>query len=275
MHGPDKTSQTMAYYDESHIAKIYAIKRIREDFFKKSKTTRVPLDFIQDKLGESFIQISHENKYKTHIEPVKKSGHSKKKQIIQDAIVLYTTKGYRKTTLKDVSRKAGVSMPSLYHYFPEKRDLFIEVIEYVIQEWREDLKEALSHSNDPTERGVIRFEVFQKHHPRIGEILDHLSTEASRGDLWAADRLKQVFSRLMESVLESILTSIKKGIMRNLDSELMAYFFIKINEAATQRLALDDKYSPSEIMSFVADLIAFGLLTPERQKRMAEKQKKY
>jgi hypothetical protein len=34
-----------------------------------------------------------------------------------------------------------------------------------------------------------------------------------------------------------------------------------IDEAAVQRLALDDRYTTRELMSFVADMIAFGFLT--------------
>lgn len=274
LHEPDKTSQTMAYYDKSHIDKIEAIKKIKTDFLKNSKTTRVPLDYIQDKLGPA--QGIPENRIIKEERPASvfagKQKNLKKKQIIKEALVLFTTKGYRKTTLKEISKKVGISMPSLHHYFPDKRELFVEAVDHVIQEWRDDVSQALSETDDPTQKGVIMFECFQKHHPKISEILDYLSSEAGMGDKWAIERMKNVFSKLMENVLASTQAGIEKGIMRDLNPELMAYFFIKINEAATQRLALDDKYTPEQIMAFVADIIAFGLLTPERQASLAAKQ---
>ncbi len=273
LHEPDKTSQTMAYYDESHKIKLDLIKKIKSNFLKDAKTTRVPLDFIQDKLEEYLPKTKLTSPGPTSIK-IKPNipGSEKKKQIIREALVLYTMHGYRKTTIRDVCKKAGISTPSFYHYFPDKRELFVEAIEYVIEEWREEVAATVGKISDATERGVIMFEIFQKHHPRISEVIDYLATEASTGDPWAANRLKQVFSLLMEGVLKSTRTAIHRGVMRDADPELMAYFFIKINEAATQRLALDNKYSAAEIMSFVADLIAFGLLTPERRKRLTEKQ---
>lgn len=68
-------------------------------------------------------------------------------------------------------------------------------------------------------------------------------------------------SILMENILKITKEGIEKGTIRRVDADLLAYFFFMIDEAAVQRLALDDKYTIKEIMSFVADMIAFGFLT--------------
>ena len=51
---PFRTGQTMAYYDQSHLRRLETIQRIKLDFLKSAKTSRVPLDLIKHKLTESY-----------------------------------------------------------------------------------------------------------------------------------------------------------------------------------------------------------------------------
>ncbi len=47
-----------------------------------------------------------------------------RKAIIQSALTIFAQKGYRDTSMQDVSRLAGLSTGNLYRYFPDKRALY-------------------------------------------------------------------------------------------------------------------------------------------------------
>jgi AcrR family transcriptional regulator len=51
----------------------------------------------------------------------------KKELILDAAFKCFSVYGYTKSSLKDVSRLAGISRASLYTYFKNKRDLFINM----------------------------------------------------------------------------------------------------------------------------------------------------
>src|SRR4030042_3690798 len=54
LHQPFRTGQTMAYYDRSHLRRLETIQKIKVDFLKSAKTSRVPLDLIKHKLTEDY-----------------------------------------------------------------------------------------------------------------------------------------------------------------------------------------------------------------------------
>lgn len=54
---------------------------------------------------------------------------ARRQQLIQMALLLFSEKGYRGTSVRDIARAAGVNEALLYHYFSSKADLFREVLD--------------------------------------------------------------------------------------------------------------------------------------------------
>ena len=52
---------------------------------------------------------------------------------LEAALHLFSTQGFRGTTMRQIADHAGVSMGNLYYHFPAKEDIFTELIE---QYWR-------------------------------------------------------------------------------------------------------------------------------------------
>ncbi|NSX54339.1 TetR/AcrR family transcriptional regulator [Parasulfitobacter algicola] len=48
-------------------------------------------------------------------------------QIIREATSLFRAKGFAATSMNDVARVVGVSKPAIYHYFKNKKELFVAV----------------------------------------------------------------------------------------------------------------------------------------------------
>jgi AcrR family transcriptional regulator len=61
------------------------------------------------------------------VDPVK---HAEKKRHITDtAAGLFAQKGFDRTTVADICKSADISTGSLFHYFPTKRAIFLEIFE--------------------------------------------------------------------------------------------------------------------------------------------------
>lgn len=59
-----------------------------------------------------------------------KANEERRQQIINGALVVFSQKGFEKTTNKDIARAAGIGSPGLiYHYFKNKADLLRQVLE--------------------------------------------------------------------------------------------------------------------------------------------------
>ena len=267
LHQPYKTGQTMAYYDQSHLRRLEIIQKIKLDFLKTAKTTRVPLDFIMHKMNEGYTLTKSGG---PTVRPLNKKNRDraqkKKEEIIEATLKLYADRGYYLTNIRDIAREVGMSGPAFYHYFQDKRELFVEVIEYVVRNYRQEVIEALKKEKNPVERSKIMFLTFSKQYPKIGEILNQLRAGVAIGDEWARERLSRLYGEMTKNVYKELSVGIENGVIRDVDPELLAFFNVFFHELAVHRASIDDKYTTQEVVAFVADMLYHAFLTEKGKK---------
>ena len=66
-----------------------------------------------------------------------------RKRLLDVAGERFAARGYAATGMRDLAAAAGVSTGSLYHYFPDKRTLFEQLVEQTVDADLADLEEAL------------------------------------------------------------------------------------------------------------------------------------
>lgn len=60
--------------------------------------------------------------------PIQKRSIEKRKKIIDTASKIFNDKGYLNTTTAEIAKEAGLATGSVYAYFKDKKDIFIEVL---------------------------------------------------------------------------------------------------------------------------------------------------
>jgi len=78
--------------------------------------------------------------------------NQKRKQIIDGAIKEFVSKGFHKSTVKDIAAAAGLSMGTLYNYINTKEDILYLVYDYMTNILTEEMERAMSGIEDPKER---------------------------------------------------------------------------------------------------------------------------
>ncbi|MFZ1986391.1 MAG: TetR family transcriptional regulator [Desulfatitalea sp.] len=267
LHRPNKSGQTMADYNHSHVKRLEAIQRIKLEYLKTAKTSRIPLDFIKHKLSEGYSWVKPGRaETETRTGKTSKRGQKKKEDIIEATLRLYAHRGYYLTKIRDITKAVGISSPTFYRYFKDKRELFVETIEYVVKNFKREIKEALKGEKDLSRRSMIMFDTFYAHYPKIGEILNQLRSGVIIGDPWAKDRLSRLYREMMEDLIKEIQGAIKNGIVRPVNPTLLAYFNLVIDEVAMHLTSMDDTYSIDEVMYFVGDMLNNAFLTEKGKK---------
>ena len=66
-----------------------------------------------------------------------------RKRLLDTAGEMFAARGYAATGMRDLAAAAGVSTGSLYHYFPDKRALFEQLVERTVEADLADLEETL------------------------------------------------------------------------------------------------------------------------------------
>jgi len=257
---PDKTGITSAYYGQKHLKRLQAIQRFKGEYSRLTGKSRMPIEMLralierEDPLKRSIISKA----LKVDLSGLDADGR-RRKEIIVSALMLYAERGYYRTSVRDIAREAGISAPTFYKYFPNKRELFVEVIEYVIKKFRNEYRGALEEADDWFMVANILIESFHDNYPLIGEIMNQLRAGVAINDPWAKDRLKKIYADLTEDFAIYIAKAIDGGFIREFDEELLAYIIINLAEATYQRVSFDDKYDFVDTAEAILGLVYYGL----------------
>jgi len=76
-------------------------------------------------------------------------------RIVQAALHLFGTLGYRGTTVDDIAQRAGMSKANVLYYFKHKEDVYVAVLQHTLTVWLEPLR-TLDASGNPREE-LIRY----------------------------------------------------------------------------------------------------------------------
>ena len=261
LHPPTKTGRTMAYYDSSHLDRLSAIKRLRKDL-------RMPIAFLKQelkRLGELGQRPSDENA--TPVVELEPKG-SRKAEIINAAIEVFSQNGYHRAKVSDITRKAGISIGTFYIHFQNKRDLFIEVVEEVFRHIVGDAAKNIKGEEDLGKRLVIRGRAFFENNSRYVEILNQLRAEIASDEQWPQEKLNRMYQALTGPVIKEAREGIERGEIRaGVDPELLAFALTGLIEVLSFRISLDKKYTLEDAMRFIGDLVLSGVVPSNMKER--------
>mgnify|MGYP003875680651 CR=1 FL=1 len=68
--------------------------------------------------------------------------------ILDAALDVFSTEGFRGATLDQIAREAGLSKPNLLYYFASKEAIYTELLTTLLHTWLNPLK-ALDADGDP------------------------------------------------------------------------------------------------------------------------------
>ncbi|MCR5855408.1 TetR family transcriptional regulator C-terminal domain-containing protein [Mesorhizobium sp. J428] len=73
----------------------------------------------------------------------------KRETILEAALEVFSTHGFRGSTIDQIAAAAGMSKPNLLYYFRRKEDIFTTLIQRLLDTWLAPLRE-LDEEGDPT-----------------------------------------------------------------------------------------------------------------------------
>ncbi|MCX7595914.1 MAG: TetR/AcrR family transcriptional regulator [Fischerella sp.] len=68
-----------------------------------------------------------------------------RKELLMKSFDLFAEKGYASITMREIAKGLGVSTGTLYHYFPSKEALFLQLVE---EQTRQDILNFLAEAGD-------------------------------------------------------------------------------------------------------------------------------
>jgi AcrR family transcriptional regulator len=73
-------------------------------------------------------------------------------RILQKALELFSQKGYDATSVREICQAAGVTKPTLYHFYGSKEGVYRALVEGTLEEYRRTVRDLVSSPGSVAER---------------------------------------------------------------------------------------------------------------------------
>lgn len=75
-------------------------------------------------------------------------GEERRKQLLSVALDEFNTNGFYGTSTRSICRKAGISSGLLFHYFPNKESIYLELVKIGVEEMHIDTTKAMQEPKE-------------------------------------------------------------------------------------------------------------------------------
>ena len=190
---------------------------------------------------------------------------AQRQRVLDAALTCFGRKGFHETTMKDISREAGVSYGVAYHYFPNKEEIFAAAA---------DLERgARSSAYDEAERGVdtrdslnnlMRYRIARGADPERQidvNLRVHIHAESARNP-----RLNDEFRQGVEELLRRFSAVVRRGHERrevnpDVDPVAMAQVLLAIHDGLLAQKSTFPEMDVNRFLDAVIVLLNCNLWT--------------
>jgi AcrR family transcriptional regulator len=187
-------------------------------------------------------------------------GPSMREQILAAAVQLFAEYGYHAAPLRDIARIAGIQAASIYHHYPNKQALLIEIMETHMQRLNNGLEHILRTRNDPLQR---LYEAIA-HHIRLHTTYksEFFIVDTELRSLEGESRpyilsLRDKYEALLQELLQD---GIEQGIFRPTDVKVTSYALIAMCTEVAVWFRPDGRLSVQQVILMYREFITQGLL---------------
>jgi AcrR family transcriptional regulator len=187
-------------------------------------------------------------------------GKSMRESILAAAVQLFAAYGYNAAPLRDIARIAGIQAASIYHHYPNKQALLMEIMETYMHRLNESTEHILSHYDDPLQRlslaiaNHIRLHTTYKDEFFIIDTEIRALEEQNRASILS---LRDHYEALLQEILRD---GMERGVFRRTDVKVSSYAIIAMCTAVATWFRPDGRFSVQQVIEMYRQIIVQGLL---------------
>jgi AcrR family transcriptional regulator len=189
---------------------------------------------------------------------VQEQKDAKKKHIINSALQVFAQKGFHNTSVQDICKAAGVSIGSIYFYFPNKESILEAVTDAVADEISASVTQATESENDLREligKGIRGLFSALNANPSIAPFLRANSYIAEMKQ--KRDDILQLSTSGFTQILDAV---VRKGMIQPLNLELASIVITNaVYSLVRYRNINEGHVEIDEIADFLTAFIVRGL----------------
>jgi AcrR family transcriptional regulator len=200
-------------------------------------------------------------------------GRSMRDDIMAAAVKLFAEFGYHAAPLRNIAKEAGIQAASIYHHYPNKQSLLVEIMETYMQHLNNDLERILRTCDDPLQRlqaAVTNHIRLHTSHKAEFFIIDteirSLEDKQRAYILSLRDRYESLIQEILRDGME-------RGVFRLNDVKVTSFAIITMCTEVATWFHPEGRLMVQEVINIYLQIITRGLLneTEIEQKREVSK----
>ena len=183
--------------------------------------------------------------------------------IAQAAKEIFAERGYQRATLEDIAQRAGISKATIYLYYRNKDDLFLHVVEELVNTAMAAAAQEAATTEPPLEKlyGMVRSKV--EFYEREREFFRIYLNEKQGLEVAPKDphkkALRDMYLQGVETMAGVVQEGIDAGVLRPMESRRLAFFLQEmISNVLEQRIQGQIDTSMEEDLDLVLSLFLDG-----------------
>lgn len=183
-----------------------------------------------------------------------------KQQIIDTASVLFQVKGYKATSMEDISNELGVNKAALYYYIKNKESILYDICNQAMNTVEPGLKEVRQSSIPAVEK--IR-QIISRHLLAIIEETPILTVFFNERYHLSPEHLSSINQRRRNyelTIAEIFYEGIETGFIKSIDVLVVVYGILGMCDSINKWYKPEGRLKPTELTKVYSDLILEGCL---------------
>lgn len=165
--------------------------------------------------------------------------------------------GYRRTSIAEIARDAGIAVGTVYRYFETKEATFLAVVEHTIDAWLAEARRVLATPGSAVER-LARLGTASIEFNRRSKLME--SILARDVEIILAPHLDRLNTDLLERnvamIADVVRDGVREGSLRDVDPETAAFILFLGGDALRSQ-----KHRPyNQVLPLYMEITMHGLL---------------
>ena len=155
------------------------------------------------------------------MEPESFLDHENAGRILEEGWRMFQQKGYRGVTVDELCLRCQLSKPTLYYYFQDKENLFVQVLQYKLHGFREVIEQPGATAERLQRVAAVILDSFQTEYSTLLRDREHLKKPEN------LKKIRDAFHRELFGPLIALMqTEIERGELQTEDPELLTLIFL-------------------------------------------------
>ena len=190
------------------------------------------------------------------LQPVTARGRATRQALLDAAEQVFGETAYARAAITEITRRAGVAQGTFYVYFPNKKAIFLELVEQLGTELRATLSQSVAGAGDRfdvEERGLRAFLSFTAEHQNLYRIV-------RQAEFIDESAYQAYYRRFAEGYMQGLAQAVERGDVADVSVEALSYALMGVSDFIGMRWVLwSDGEVPEAVLEAVMHLLRHGL----------------